>query len=77
MIRALAAPAAFFLLASCQAPRVLVHAGFIDGALGGAFALSRAGGRTVVRNVDPDSPPAADLRTLWRARRSAPVAGVK
>lgn len=44
-----------------------------DGALEGAFAFSRSGGRTIVHNVDPDSPAAAELRSRWWARRSAPA----
>ena len=44
-----------------------------DGSLGGAFALSRAGERTIVHNVDPESTAAADLRARWWARRNAPA----
>jgi hypothetical protein len=44
-----------------------------DGELEGAFALSRAGGRTLVHNVDPQSPAAAELRSRWRARREDPA----
>jgi hypothetical protein len=41
------------------------------GELEGAFALTRAGPKTIVHNVDPDSPAAADLRSRWWARRQA------
>lgn len=47
----------------------LFDGGGSDGSLAGAFALTRAGGRTIVHNVDPDAPAAADLRSLWWARR--------
>ncbi|HEX8572853.1 MAG TPA: hypothetical protein VF759_08885 [Allosphingosinicella sp.] len=154
MNRAIAALAALFLLASCQAPNILVHAAFVGGALAfvaadpddsdvrlclqdavvvddraepaweveapglgecrpvlpiiygrtpegasakvaprriepgrlylflgggsdgqleGAFAFSRAGRRTTVRNVDPESPEARALRSRWWARRQDPA----
>lgn len=44
-----------------------------DGDLKGAFAFTRSGSRTIVHNVDPESPAAAELRRRWWARSQDPA----
>ena len=47
----------------------LVEGGGSDGRLEGAFSLSRDGDSVSLRNIDPGSAAAAELRRRWAARR--------
>lgn len=57
--------------AKLEPRRLYLLLGDVTGEVSAAFALSRAGGRTMVRNVDPDSPAAAELRRRWWSRGAA------
>lgn len=52
--------------------RLYLFIGDATAPVSGAFALSGAGHRRIVHNVDPDSPAAAALRERWRQRRPGP-----
>lgn len=51
--------------------RLYLFIGDATAGVSGAFALTRAGGRRIVHNVDPGSPAAESLRQRWW-RRTAP-----
>jgi hypothetical protein len=52
--------------------RLYIVEGDATAGISGAFALSRSGKGVVVRNVDPESPAAAELRRRWRQSLFSP-----